>query len=108
VNPVAAWSATCDPGEVCIYQNSNFGGEVAGDNTVEDVYSGHYPGSSVNINDSASSLKNYTSKDMVWYHEFYQTGANDCLDSQSIWSWIGLIRNDAYSSHETSGVDTLC
>jgi len=104
-----AWNASCDSGEVCIFRDRDFAGPVAATSADVQVYSGQYPGSTANINDSVSSVKNrFTAKDVLFHNEYYYGGAVFCVDSYYSYSWVGLLNNDAWSSHNVTGDDSSC
>ncbi|WP_221355795.1 peptidase inhibitor family I36 protein [Streptomyces beigongshangae] len=61
--PANAAASQCPAGKVCIFQDSNFGGEVwVADTVCRSDLSEDYPGNYPNVNDSASSIVNNTSK----------------------------------------------
>lgn len=109
VSPVAAWDSSCDPGQICIWRDRDFGGPVAAQTGSVTLYSGNYPGYPVALNDSASSVWNrYSTVDVVMYNEASFTGAQFCVDSGASYYWVGLLNNDAWSSHDVKGSDTWC
>lgn len=105
----AAWDGTCDTSQVCIWRDRDFAGPDAAQTGSLARYVGQYPGSSSNINDSASSSWNrYATKDVYFHNEWDYGGAVFCNDSALAYSWVGLFNNDAWSSHNVTGDDGAC
>lgn len=97
----APWNGTCNWGELCIYYDRDYNGPVAAMTTSNASYNGEtYPGITWGVNDTASSLKNLLSTYRVkWRHEIDYGGAEICIQPGYQISWVGLVHNDAFSSH---------
>lgn len=109
------WHVGCYGSEICVYQNSGYGGAEAAmaggaDHGNDYAYTGQYPGgSSVNLNDSVSSLQNtYNARDVYFYYGIEYSGTNVCYDSYTGWSWVNFFNNDQYSSHNVVSSDFFC
>lgn len=107
---VIAWDASCVSGDVCIWRDRDFGLPVATQTGSNGNYgTAKYPNTTHDINDSASSVANYyTSRDVVFYHGTNGSGSSFCVDSWYQYSWVGLLNNDAFSSHSVTADDALC
>jgi hypothetical protein len=107
---VGAWSSSCGTTNgACIYAHQNFTLPRAGASTSVEVYVGKYFNSDINLNDSASSLKNlFTNRDIRWYHDPSWGGFSWCIDSNTMVGDLGWLDNDAFSSHIKYGHDAAC
>lgn len=105
-----AWDASCVTGDVCIWLDRDFGLPLASQVGTNNNYgTAKYPNNNNYINDSASSVANYyTSKDIVFFHGTFGGGDSLCTDSWWQYSWVGLLHNDAFSSHTVTVDDSLC
>jgi hypothetical protein len=108
------WLADCDGGGgsnyVCIYSDRNFLGNIAHMSGSNSSYVGEtYPSSSINVNDSASSVKNlYSSKDVSWFNDPSSGGPEFCVNSNTAVVWVGLFNNDAFSRHAVFSNASVC
>lgn len=108
---VGAWGSTCSASgnKVCIYAHQNYGLPKAGTNGSVEAYAGKFYNSDIPIDNSTSSLSNlYSAKDISWYHNPSWGGWNWCVDSWLSIADLGLLDNDAFSSHIVHGGDGAC
>jgi hypothetical protein len=98
---ISGCSGQANAGYLCIYSDRDFAGWRGHESSSNINYSGQtYPGSTVGVNDSVSSMMNlFSSYDVVWYHDAVYNGSNLCVPSNWEYSYLGLFDNDAMSSH---------
>jgi Peptidase inhibitor family I36 len=101
----APWSAGCSGGTgsnyVCIYSDWHWEGNFGHTTSSDLSYVGEtYPSSTYAVNDSVSSNKNlWSGLDVKWYVGANYSGDYLCSNSGQGWYYVGVLWNDAFSSH---------
>ena len=96
----APWNGTCNSGELCIFYNRDYDGPMAAMSGSNASYHGEtYPANNWGVNDTASSVQNWTAYYVKWRHEIDYGGGGLCVPPGWVSSWVGLLNNDAFTSH---------
>lgn len=96
----AAWDATCNSGEACVWIHANFIVPLAAQSASDKVYGDNvYPNTTYSLSNSVSSIRNRKASNIViWYGDNNWSGASFCLNPG--WESGQLnSHNDQYDSH---------
>lgn len=98
---------------ICVSENDDNTTPRAVTGLSDDTYVGNvYPNSQVGLNDTVSSVRNFSAnKDVTFHHDFNNSGVSYCLDSgqrnDNLGS-LGIGNDDHFSSHQAGSDDSAC